>query len=80
MVQEPLPAWLTSVCDKVNQLDVFGGKQANHVLVNKYLPGQGIMVGLVCCKVIYHVGVYVDVCCLSCACSITRMDHSTTQQ
>lgn len=30
--------------DKVNSLDLFGKKKANHVLVNEYLPGQGIMV------------------------------------
>ncbi len=29
--------------DRVNQLAIFGGKPANHVLLNEYRPGQGIM-------------------------------------
>ena len=29
--------------DRVSQLGIFGGKAANHVLLNEYLPGQGIM-------------------------------------
>ncbi|XP_070254925.1 alpha-ketoglutarate-dependent dioxygenase alkB homolog 6 isoform X2 [Myotis yumanensis] len=30
--------------DKVSDLNLFGGLPANHVLVNQYLPGEGIMV------------------------------------
>jgi alkylated DNA repair protein alkB family protein 6 len=30
--------------ERIGKLDLFGGKQPNHVLVNEYLPGQGIMV------------------------------------
>ncbi|XP_059522725.1 alpha-ketoglutarate-dependent dioxygenase alkB homolog 6 isoform X3 [Myotis daubentonii] len=29
--------------DKVSDLNLFGGLPANHVLVNQYLPGEGIM-------------------------------------
>ena len=37
--------WLSVYCDRISQLDVFGGDRvANHVLVNEYTPGQGIMV------------------------------------
>ncbi|XP_033014514.1 alpha-ketoglutarate-dependent dioxygenase alkB homolog 6 [Lacerta agilis] len=43
MVLEKLPAWLQACADKVSSLSVFGGKMANHVLVNEYRPGEGIM-------------------------------------
>ncbi|KAL7980716.1 hypothetical protein Chor_001870 [Crotalus horridus] len=43
MVAEKLPPWLQRYVDRVSSLGVFGGKAANHVLVNEYQPGQGIM-------------------------------------
>ncbi|XP_053124703.1 alpha-ketoglutarate-dependent dioxygenase alkB homolog 6 [Hemicordylus capensis] len=43
MVLENLPPWLQACADKVSSLGVFGGKPANHVLVNEYRPGEGIM-------------------------------------
>ncbi|KAG8448859.1 hypothetical protein GDO86_015800 [Hymenochirus boettgeri] len=43
MVQEKLPHWLQSYTEKVSSLGVFGGHCANHVLVNEYKAGQGIM-------------------------------------
>uniref|UniRef100_A0A8D0CAJ9 AlkB homolog 6 n=1 Tax=Salvator merianae TaxID=96440 RepID=A0A8D0CAJ9_SALMN len=43
MVLEKLPPWLQAWTDKVSALEVFGGKLANHVLVNEYRPGEGIM-------------------------------------
>uniref|UniRef100_M3ZUL4 Adenosine deaminase tRNA specific 3 n=1 Tax=Xiphophorus maculatus TaxID=8083 RepID=M3ZUL4_XIPMA len=43
MLAETLPDWLQSCCEKVSSLGVFGGKTANHVLVNEYKPGEGIM-------------------------------------
>uniref|UniRef100_A0A8C8R772 AlkB homolog 6 n=1 Tax=Pelusios castaneus TaxID=367368 RepID=A0A8C8R772_9SAUR len=43
MVPEMLPAWLWHCAEKISFLGAFGGKLANHVLVNEYLPGQGIM-------------------------------------
>uniref|UniRef100_A0A8D0W6G0 AlkB homolog 6 n=1 Tax=Sus scrofa TaxID=9823 RepID=A0A8D0W6G0_PIG len=44
MVPERLPPWLQRYVDKVSDLSLFGGLPANHVLVNQYLPGEGIMV------------------------------------
>ncbi|XP_010630181.1 alpha-ketoglutarate-dependent dioxygenase alkB homolog 6 isoform X4 [Fukomys damarensis] len=43
MVLERLPPWLQRYVDKVSDLSLFGGLPANHVLVNQYLPGEGIM-------------------------------------
>uniref|UniRef100_G1QDG1 AlkB homolog 6 n=1 Tax=Myotis lucifugus TaxID=59463 RepID=G1QDG1_MYOLU len=43
MVPERLPLWLQRYVDKVSDLNLFGGLPANHVLVNQYLPGEGIM-------------------------------------
>ncbi|XP_004859024.1 alpha-ketoglutarate-dependent dioxygenase alkB homolog 6 isoform X5 [Heterocephalus glaber] len=43
MVLERLPPWLQRCVDKVSDLSLFGGLPANHVLVNQYLPGEGIM-------------------------------------
>ncbi|XP_038623180.1 alpha-ketoglutarate-dependent dioxygenase alkB homolog 6 isoform X1 [Tachyglossus aculeatus] len=43
MVPEQLPAWLQRYTEKISSLGVFGGRHANHVLINEYQPGQGIM-------------------------------------
>ncbi|XP_042880580.1 alpha-ketoglutarate-dependent dioxygenase alkB homolog 6-like [Penaeus japonicus] len=43
MVAEAIPEWLQHQMDKITALGVFGEKKPNHVLVNEYLPGQGIM-------------------------------------
>ncbi|KAJ7304465.1 hypothetical protein JRQ81_012028 [Phrynocephalus forsythii] len=43
MVLERLPPWLQAYAERVSSLGVFGGKRANHVLVNEYRPGEGIM-------------------------------------
>uniref|UniRef100_G3WA88 Uncharacterized protein n=1 Tax=Sarcophilus harrisii TaxID=9305 RepID=G3WA88_SARHA len=43
MVPEQLPRWLQRWVDAVSALGLFGGSQANHVLVNEYRPGEGIM-------------------------------------
>ena len=40
---EPLPAWLELYVNKIANLKLFEGKRPNHVLVNEYLPGQGIL-------------------------------------
>ena len=40
--------WLSDCCSKVTELGVFGDKTPNHVLVNEYAPGQGIMVHIAC--------------------------------
>ncbi|XP_053630212.1 alpha-ketoglutarate-dependent dioxygenase alkB homolog 6 isoform X2 [Cherax quadricarinatus] len=43
MVEEPIPSWLQEQMDKITTLRAFEDKIPNHVLVNEYLPGQGIM-------------------------------------
>ncbi|XP_055705725.1 alpha-ketoglutarate-dependent dioxygenase alkB homolog 6 [Phlebotomus papatasi] len=43
MIAEEMPRWLQTFVEKINNLGVLGDKKANHVLVNEYLPGQGIM-------------------------------------
>ncbi|XP_018012674.1 alpha-ketoglutarate-dependent dioxygenase alkB homolog 6-like, partial [Hyalella azteca] len=44
MVPEHMPQWLQElVTTRVSGLGIFGGMDANHVLVNEYCPGQGIM-------------------------------------
>ncbi|XP_043846420.1 alpha-ketoglutarate-dependent dioxygenase alkB homolog 6 isoform X3 [Dromiciops gliroides] len=43
MVPEQLPRWLQQWVDTVSSLGLFGGAPANHVLVNEYRPGEGIM-------------------------------------
>ncbi|XP_037136474.1 alpha-ketoglutarate-dependent dioxygenase alkB homolog 6 [Syngnathus acus] len=43
MLEEKIPAWLHNYCQKVSSHGAFDGKTANHVLVNEYKPGEGIM-------------------------------------
>ncbi|KAF5277423.1 hypothetical protein FQA39_LY06236 [Lamprigera yunnana] len=43
MIVEPIPSWLRKHMKQVSDLKVFGTSSANHVLVNEYLPEQGIM-------------------------------------
>jgi alkylated DNA repair protein alkB family protein 6 len=44
MITEVLPDWLAKYCRKISDFGVFGEENvANHVLVNEYLPSQGIM-------------------------------------
>lgn len=43
MLAETIPEWLMQYVQRVSNLDLFGDKKPNHVLVNEYLPGQGIM-------------------------------------
>ncbi|XP_071962984.1 alpha-ketoglutarate-dependent dioxygenase alkB homolog 6-like [Antedon mediterranea] len=42
MVREKIPQWLDTIIKKIVALGVFG-KAPNHVLINEYEPGQGIM-------------------------------------
>ena len=43
MLAEDIPDWLQVQIDKVHDLGLFeADKKANHVLINEYLPGQGI--------------------------------------
>lgn len=43
MIAETIPSWLQLYVDKINNLGILGDHKANHVLVNEYLSGQGIM-------------------------------------
>lgn len=43
MLVEKIPDWLQVYCEKISSLGAFGGKTANHVLVNEYKAGEGIM-------------------------------------
>lgn len=44
MIPEKIPEWLQKYIDKINALYVFKETNLpNHVLINEYLPGQGIM-------------------------------------
>lgn len=43
MIQEAIPKWLQKYMQKVSALQLYGTFQANHVLINEYKPGQGIM-------------------------------------
>jgi len=43
MIPESLPQWLDMYATKIADLNVFEKKRPNHVLINEYLPGQGIM-------------------------------------
>ncbi|KAK9880246.1 hypothetical protein WA026_010122 [Henosepilachna vigintioctopunctata] len=43
MIPDKIPQWLQKYMDRITGLYVFGEKKPNHVLVNEYLPGQGIM-------------------------------------
>lgn len=43
MLVEKIPDWLRSYCEKISSLGAFSGKTANHVLLNEYKQGEGIM-------------------------------------
>lgn len=44
LIPTPLPRWLESVAQPLHtQLHLFGEAAANHVLINAYQPGEGIM-------------------------------------
>ncbi|XP_011293094.1 alpha-ketoglutarate-dependent dioxygenase alkB homolog 6 isoform X2 [Musca domestica] len=43
MLAEEIPQWLQMYVDKINNLGLFETQKANHVLVNEYRAGQGIM-------------------------------------
>lgn len=43
MIQEKIPDWLNDQCTRIGNLGLFDSKMPNHVLINEYLSGQGIM-------------------------------------
>lgn len=43
MIPENIPLWLQTYMDRIASYNIFGSNKPNHVLVNEYIPGQGIM-------------------------------------
>lgn len=44
LIPAQMPSWLASLVDRVSgEFGIFGPQGANHVLINEYEPGQGIM-------------------------------------
>lgn len=43
MIAEEIPDYLRRYLQLVNQLEIFGDAKANHILLNEYRAGQGIM-------------------------------------
>ncbi len=43
MIAEEIPEWLSKQCKNTASLGVFQEKDPNHILINEYLPNQGIM-------------------------------------
>lgn len=43
MIAEEIPPWLQNYLNRIKNLQLMNGKVPNHVLVNEYCPGQGIM-------------------------------------
>lgn len=44
LIPAPFPSWLQAVVDSVSRATgIYGDRPANHVLVNKYEPGEGIL-------------------------------------
>ncbi|XP_076252030.1 putative RNA/DNA demethylase ALKBH6 [Rhynchophorus ferrugineus] len=43
MIPEKIPAWLQGFMNRIDDLYIFENCNPNQVLVNEYLPGQGIM-------------------------------------
>lgn len=43
MIAEEIPGYLQAYLDKINQLQIFDEAKANHILLNEYNAGQGIL-------------------------------------
>ncbi|XP_014357077.2 alpha-ketoglutarate-dependent dioxygenase alkB homolog 6 [Papilio machaon] len=43
MIAETIPEWLQNYLNRIDELNLMGGNKPNHVLVNEYTPGQGIL-------------------------------------
>lgn len=43
MIAETIPSWLDKYLLKLQKNNIFDNHKPNHVLINEYLPGQGIM-------------------------------------
>jgi hypothetical protein len=46
LIPAPIPRWLEQLCGRVHSflLPLFGQQPPNHVLINSYQPGCGILV------------------------------------
>lgn len=47
MIPSKIPEYFDFVIQRLSYLKRFGGDKPNHILVNEYLPGGGIMVIMV---------------------------------
>lgn len=55
LIPSPLPRWLQGLADRLHaDIPLFGDKAPNHVLINSYHPGEGIMVGAYTCRAHTH--------------------------
>ncbi len=43
MISESIPEWLNIYCEQISRLGVFETCKPNHILINEYLPGQGLL-------------------------------------
>lgn len=43
MIAEDIPQWLQTYLNRIHELNLMNGNKPNHVLVNEYLPDQGIL-------------------------------------
>ncbi|KAJ8950258.1 hypothetical protein NQ317_006440 [Molorchus minor] len=43
MIPEKIPNWLQPYINKVAELNIFGGKTPNQILINEYLPGRAAL-------------------------------------
>ncbi|XP_047530849.1 alpha-ketoglutarate-dependent dioxygenase alkB homolog 6 [Vanessa atalanta] len=43
MIAEEIPHWLQTYNERIHNLNLMNGNKPNHVLVNEYLPDQGIL-------------------------------------
>ncbi|XP_072932952.1 alpha-ketoglutarate-dependent dioxygenase alkB homolog 6 [Epargyreus clarus] len=43
MIADTIPPWLDTYLNRIHGLNLMGGNKPNHVLVNEYLSGQGIL-------------------------------------
>ncbi|XP_047523942.1 alpha-ketoglutarate-dependent dioxygenase alkB homolog 6 [Pieris napi] len=43
MIAESIPIWLSNYLLKIDKLNLMNGNKPNHILVNEYTPGQGIL-------------------------------------
>lgn len=78
LVPTPLPSWLEPLASRLAaETAAFGGQAANHVLVNSYFPGEGILVSrhtadLACTALSFVVIVYAVSQSLQVSCGVQQ--------